>query len=107
MLPCFYFLFLFFFLLDHFLDVVVDLFTYAFFGVFTILHARHRIVVDSKTGLLIPLNNALNFADAIVRMSKDSLLRYRFGCDGRQHIQKNFSLEKMIQQYEDLYFSLL
>ena len=38
-------------LFDHFLDIIVDLFTYAFFGVFTILYAGHGIIIDGKTAV--------------------------------------------------------
>jgi hypothetical protein len=29
--------------------IIVDLFAYAFFGVFTILYAGHRIIIDGKS----------------------------------------------------------
>ncbi|UCE38226.1 MAG: glycosyltransferase family 4 protein [Thermoplasmata archaeon] len=65
----------------------------------------NEIVVNDKTGILLPLQNTNEIARAITKLS-DSDLRCRMGNKARKHIEKNFSWEisakKLLGIYEEM-----
>jgi glycosyltransferase involved in cell wall biosynthesis len=65
------------------------------------------IVVDGKTGILVPGENPAAVADACIRLMNDSSLRQRMGQAGNIHIKARHSIAVMAQKTANLYTSLL
>ena len=63
-------------------------------------------IIPGKTGLLVPVRNAVALADAIQSLIEDSDLRIRMGQAGRKLAEDAFAIEKIVDQhlriYEDL-----
>ena len=64
-------------------------------------------LVTAERGALIPAGNEGEFANAILRYLSDDHLRGEQGHNARQFAEKNFSLDRVCRQYEDLYVDLL
>ncbi|MGA2002242.1 MAG: glycosyltransferase [Terriglobales bacterium] len=60
-----------------------------------------------QRGALIPAGNESEFAKAVIRLLSDPNLRAHQGSVARQFAEQNFSLARVLGQYEDLYVSLL
>jgi glycosyltransferase involved in cell wall biosynthesis len=65
-----------------------------------------ELVLDGRTGLLVPPENAAEIAAAIVRLLDDPDMAREFGAAGRQRIIQEFSIERMLRQTEELYLRL-
>ncbi len=69
---------------------------------------NREIVVDGVTGFIVPPRNPGALASAMRRMmDMDERERTQMGDSGRQHILENYSMERVVQQWEDLYHDLL
>ncbi len=55
-----------------------------------------EIIVDQKTGLLVPPKNSLKLAEGIERLIVNESLAERLTADGLKHINANFSLDSMV-----------
>lgn len=64
-------------------------------------------LVNEQRGTLIAPGNEAEFAAAVVRLLSDASLRVQQGRDARRFVEKNFSLERVLRQYDDLYVALL
>lgn len=64
-------------------------------------------LVNEERGALIAAGNEGEFASAVGRLLSDESLRAQLGKDARRFVEKNFRLERVLQQYEDLYVALL
>jgi glycosyltransferase involved in cell wall biosynthesis len=62
-----------------------------------------EIIVPNETGILFEPGNAEALADAIVELSSDAALRKRFGDAGLIRCNHNFSNQKCVQGFEQLY----
>ena len=62
-----------------------------------------EIVQNGYNGILVPPKNALALADAITKLSKDREMRKRMGRNSRELASINFSAEKVIADYFELY----
>ena len=60
-------------------------------------------VVAGHTGVLVADDDTGAFAEAMLRLAGDAALRRRMGAAAREHQQREFSLERMLQRYESLY----
>lgn len=60
-----------------------------------------------QRGALITAGNESEFAEGVVRLLSDPDLRAAQGKAARQFAEQNFSLARVLGQYEDLYVSLL
>ncbi|MEQ5789553.1 glycosyltransferase [Muricauda sp. NFXS6] len=61
-----------------------------------------ELVLDGKTGFLVPLNNLKDFTNKIIRLQKNPTMRKEMGIAGRNHIVQNFDKtqqEKKIESY--------
>lgn len=58
------------------------------------------------TGLLVPVRNHRALADAIQTLVEDAELRQRLGKAGRELAEREFAIEKIVQQHLDIYHAL-
>jgi glycosyltransferase involved in cell wall biosynthesis len=56
--------------------------------------AVHEVVVDGKTGLLVPARRPDELADAIVILLRNAAWRARLGAAGRRLVERRFSAEQ-------------
>jgi len=65
-----------------------------------------ELVVDGKTGLLVPPGDATSLADALSRLIDDPDLRYRLGVEGYHRISTYFRWEDKVSKLEQVYSDL-
>ncbi|WP_448644774.1 glycosyltransferase family 4 protein [Pseudomonas mediterranea] len=63
-------------------------------------------IEPNVTGLLVPVRNAAALADGLQLLIEDIGLRQRMGAAGRALAEREFSLEKIVQQHLDIYSKL-
>lgn len=66
-----------------------------------------ELVIDGKTGYLIPCGDYDALADAILRLLKDKSLAKKMGEAGREKINEKFTIQKMMTKYESLFADLV
>ncbi len=66
-----------------------------------------EIVQDGENGLLVPPEDVQSIAKAIVRLLKDPGLRQKMGDQGRALVQKEFSVEHVVERTVEVYLDLL
>jgi glycosyltransferase involved in cell wall biosynthesis len=59
-------------------------------------------IVDGETGYLTPPSDESELAAAIVRLLTDPLRMVRFGENARRRVEDRYSLERMVEGYEQL-----
>jgi glycosyltransferase involved in cell wall biosynthesis len=64
-------------------------------------------VVVPGAGLLVPRGDHGALADALVRFARDPSLRTRMGACARENVLRQFSIERLLNDIEDLYEELL
>jgi glycosyltransferase involved in cell wall biosynthesis len=65
-------------------------------------------LVEGVTGLLVPVGNSIALSEAMTQvMTMSEEERRRMGENGRSHVAERYSLEKVVDQWERLYFELL
>jgi glycosyltransferase involved in cell wall biosynthesis len=69
----------------------------------TAVGGNPELVVPGHTGLLVPAQDSHAMANAIVRLVKTPHDARAMGRAGRQRIEQQFSLSRMIDEYERLY----
>ena len=62
-----------------------------------------EVVVDGRTGLLVPVRDPHALAAAIVRLLNDPGRRGRFGAAAREQVRQRFSVERLVQRTIDAY----
>ena len=62
-----------------------------------------ELVVDGKTGTLVPAANPDALANAILRLAERPEYASQMGLCGRQLVEENFSMEAMVNSYQRLY----
>jgi len=66
-----------------------------------------ELVEHIKTGLITESNNLVAMVDAIEYYLKYISCCHQHGCNGRQRIEKNFSISLMVNNYAELYRRLI
>jgi glycosyltransferase involved in cell wall biosynthesis len=66
-----------------------------------------EIVENGKNGFLVELRNEKKMAEAILLLLSDSKLCQKMGENGFEFVKAKFPLEKMLQNYQELYTSIL
>jgi len=66
-----------------------------------------ELVIDGETGILVPPNDADQLAVGLCKVLESPELRRKMGCSGRQRIEEKFTLERKLNETENLYLSLL
>ena len=69
----------------------------------TAVDGTPEVVLDGKTGLLVPPGDSTSLAQAICRLLGDSGLRSAMGEAGRRWVMENFSRERLIERTQGLY----
>jgi glycosyltransferase involved in cell wall biosynthesis len=64
-------------------------------------------VIDGETGILVPPENVAALKDAIEKLIDDEDLRQRMGAVGRERMQKEFSIDTMVDKHVTLYETIL
>ena len=64
-------------------------------------------IEPNKTGLLVPVKNALALADAIDYLIKNPEVREIMGASGRALAEKEFAIEKIVAEHMKIYQNLL
>ena len=75
--------------------------------VVTDVGGSNELVVDNKTGILVPPQNPKKMAASLLSLANDTVLRETMGLEGRARIREHFSLERCVTEYRSLYDSLL
>ncbi len=65
-----------------------------------------EIVVHGESGMLFPAADVSALSDCLNRLSQDLDLRIRLGNNAVERIRSEFSVDAMIQKYEELYSSV-
>lgn len=65
-----------------------------------------EIVVDGKTGLLVPPKDPIGLADAIVSMCRKRDEWQQMGVEARERVTEHFDVKRMARDYEQLYREL-
>jgi sugar transferase (PEP-CTERM/EpsH1 system associated) len=66
-----------------------------------------ELVENGSTGLLTETAGVDHLADALEALALDRERAAHLGAQGRRHVERRFSLEVMVQAYDDLYGQLL
>jgi glycosyltransferase involved in cell wall biosynthesis len=62
-----------------------------------------EVVIDGRTGILVPPQDPDALAAAIVKLMKDPALALEMGKNGRKRFEEIFDLGLMVTRYEDVY----
>jgi glycosyltransferase involved in cell wall biosynthesis len=65
------------------------------------------VVVDGITGFLVPLGDVQALAGKIVQLLQHEALRVAFGRQGRERVERHFSLGRMVEQTRAVYTEVL
>lgn len=76
-------------------------------AVVTDVGGNSEVVVQGKTGLVVPPKDAEAMVAAFLRLANDCELRKSMGMAAREHIQNNYSVESMVGKYLLLYKSAI
>lgn len=60
------------------------------------------IIIEDKTGLLIESGNGEILAREIIRLYQDSRLRRKLGKNAREHVDKNYNADNMIEKLDEI-----
>jgi glycosyltransferase involved in cell wall biosynthesis len=66
-----------------------------------------ELVMEGKTGLLVPSAEPEKLAETIIQLLKDEKLREKRGEEGRKRVREKFSRESMVKNYGELYSQIL
>ncbi len=66
-----------------------------------------EVVANGETGFLAPLNDVDMLSNSIIDLLSSNEKAEKMGAMGRKVVEQNFSLEKMVSRYEDLYLTKL
>jgi glycosyltransferase involved in cell wall biosynthesis len=69
----------------------------------TNISSMPEIVINGKTGYVVPPENSGKLAEAIIELVQDPLKANGMGSEGKKVVQTKFTLKKMIDQYEHLF----
>ncbi len=66
-----------------------------------------ELVTEGETGYLVPREDPLAMADSIRRYADDADLRRRHGANARRRAERQFGIDRMVEQYLDVYDGVL
>lgn len=62
-----------------------------------------EVVIDGETGFFVPPKDPEKMAEAIMKILQNPELAKKMGEVGRKRVEEEFSLDRMIKEYEELY----
>ena len=62
-----------------------------------------EVVIQGKTGVLVPPGDPQALARAVIRLLKEREEAERMGRAGRRMVEQRFSIDRMVEEYLDLY----
>jgi glycosyltransferase involved in cell wall biosynthesis len=65
-----------------------------------------ELVVDGKTGFIVPPNDLAALRAPIEKLVGDPALSQRMGADARRHVEENFTWNRVAQRGLDFYRGL-
>jgi glycosyltransferase involved in cell wall biosynthesis len=66
-----------------------------------------EVVIDNKTGLLVPPGDVRALSDAILCLALDKSLQRKFGGAGRELIRNRFSYNQFLDSFESIFHRFL
>lgn len=69
----------------------------------TAVGANPDLVVDGETGCLVPPDDPATLGRTLARLAADPAQRAAMGENGRRRIEQHFSVQRMVDDYNDLY----
>jgi len=69
----------------------------------TATEGAREVVVDQETGLLVPIGDVERIAEAIALLLSNEERRTQMGARGREAVNQKFSLQRMVDQIEEIY----
>ncbi len=66
-----------------------------------------EIVTDGHDGLLVPVNDPTGLKNAMLRFATDSAFRKKTGQNGRETVNRRFTIDRMIREIESYFKSLI
>jgi glycosyltransferase involved in cell wall biosynthesis len=66
-----------------------------------------ELVADGVTGRLVPVGRPDRLAAALAELVRDPELRYRFGCAGRERVERSFSMQENVRRHAEAYRRLV
>ncbi len=73
----------------------------------TALPSLAEVVVEGVTGLLVPVQEPSGFAEAVVHLIQHPDLRRVMGRQGRERVERDFSLDRMVKATASVYKHVL
>jgi len=73
----------------------------------TDLPIMREIIVNNKTGVLVPIKNSFSIAKAILELLTDLPRAAEIGIAGKYIVARQYNAKHMVKQIEDLYLHLL
>ncbi|MBL8188339.1 MAG: glycosyltransferase [Acidobacteria bacterium] len=73
----------------------------------TAVGALPEMVEEGNTGFLVPVGDAKTMAERLLRLVVDRQLAKAFGEASRRKVERDFTLERTLQRYAELYVSVL
>jgi glycosyltransferase involved in cell wall biosynthesis len=66
-----------------------------------------EIIQDGVTGLLVPIADVDRLTESIVALLKDRQRRIQIGIAAREAVSAQFSIERMIEETEEIYRAVI
>lgn len=83
-------------------DVLLEAMAYGLPCIGVQSDAMKEIISDGETGILVPPDDPLALADAMLRLTRDNDLRLRLGRAGRKRVETLFTWDKVISRMMDV-----
>jgi len=66
-----------------------------------------EVILEGKNGFLVPAGAPEKAAEAVIRLLEDKALRETIGRAARRRVEQDFSLQSMVDKYEEVYKSVV
>ena len=73
----------------------------------TSIGSTEDMILDGETGYILPQDSIEEIVDKIIHLIKDPELCFQMGIAARKHAEENFSIEKYVQNVQQVYEILL
>ncbi|MDP2953157.1 MAG: glycosyltransferase family 4 protein, partial [Chloroflexota bacterium] len=92
---------------EGFSNAVLEMMAAGLPVVATDVGGNREAILDGQTGLLVPPGDSSKLAEAILRLLQDKELASRMGAAAHERVRSLFSMERMIEETEQLYTELV